>query len=79
MWVPGTGTLVQRPCTMPVFYVTVAPESRDQHPFAAAPTWVIEAGDEDAARDKAELRYRRRHPQIERLRVRVRPAPTRRS
>ena len=60
---------------MPRFYVTVGPESRDEHPLAAAPTWLIEAANEDAARDKAELRYRRSHPDIERLRVRLRHAP----
>jgi hypothetical protein len=58
---------------MPRYYVTVAPESPDGHPGAPAPTRVIDAPNEEAARDHAEVAYRRAHPTVEQLRIRVTP------
>jgi hypothetical protein len=55
------------------YVVTVGPESREEHPLASAPTWLIEAADEETARDKAELMYRRLHPEVARVRVRLTP------
>ena len=58
---------------MPRYYVTVGPEDPAEHPGAVTPTWALDAADEDAARDRAELAYRRDHPEVQRLRVRVTP------
>ncbi len=58
---------------MPRFYVTVGPRDPAEHPGAPSPTWVVDAADEDAARDKAELAYRRRNPSVRELRLRIRP------
>jgi hypothetical protein len=59
------------------FYITVAPASRADHPLAPAPTWVVEAADKDAARNKAEASYRRLHPEVDRLRLRLTAANAR--
>jgi hypothetical protein len=62
---------------MPRYYITVHPKSRAEHPFAPAPTYVVDAANEDAARDKAEVRYRRSHADVERLSLRITPASAR--
>lgn len=59
------------------YLVTVGPENREEHPLASSPTWLIEATDEEAARDRAELMYRRRHPEVARVRVRLTPTTPR--
>jgi hypothetical protein len=59
------------------YYVTVGPESRDDHPSAGSPTWVVEAADEGAARDRAEVAYRRRYPEVRYLRLRLTRARSR--
>jgi hypothetical protein len=58
---------------VPHYYVTIGPEDHDQHPSAPAPTWIIDAADEDAARDHAEVMYRRDHPEVAKLRIRLSP------
>ncbi len=60
---------------MPRYFVTVGPESAAEHPGAPTPTWLIEAGDEGAARDHAEVRYRRAHAEVEHVRLRVTQEP----
>ena len=56
---------------MPRYYVTVAPESREEHPGAPGPTWIVDAPTEDAASDHAEVVYRRENPTVEKLRIRI--------
>ena len=59
---------------MPRFYVTVGPQSRTEHPFAPAPTWVVDAADEDAASHTAETLDRLSNPDVEPIRLRLTPA-----
>jgi hypothetical protein len=59
------------------FYVTVGPELRADDPIAPTATWLIEAADEQAALDKAEVRYRRSHPDADPLRLRLTSATPR--
>jgi hypothetical protein len=58
---------------MPRYYVTVGPQSPEEHPGPPnpSPTWVVDAADEDAARDQAEVSYRRSHPGVGTLRLRL--------
>jgi hypothetical protein len=63
---------------MPRYYVTVGPETDEEHTSADSPTLVVDAADEDAARDKVEVRYRRDHPGVRRVRLRVTRARERR-
>jgi hypothetical protein len=60
---------------MPRYLITVGPEVWDDHPDAPSPTWVVEAADEAAARDRAEVMYRRDHPEVHKLRLRVTEEP----
>jgi hypothetical protein len=59
---------------MPRYYITVGPQFREECPSACRPTWIIDAADESAARDRAEVTYRRSYLDVLHVGVRVTPA-----
>jgi len=61
---------------VPRYYVTVGPEDPGRNPGEPTPTWFVDAVDESTARDRAELEYRREHPGVGRLRVRITADPS---
>jgi hypothetical protein len=60
------------------YLVTIGPESPDDHPDAVSATLIVDAVDERAARHQAEVTYRREHPTVGGLRLRVTLASGRR-
>ncbi len=60
---------------MPRFYVTIGPESTEEHVAVPSPTWIVDATDSNAASDHAEVAYRRAHPEVQRLRIRLTQEP----
>jgi hypothetical protein len=55
---------------VPHYCVTIGPEHPEQYSGAPTPTWIIDAADEAAARDHAEVMHRRDHPEVAALRIR---------
>jgi hypothetical protein len=60
--------------TMSRFYITIGPAALEGYPEAPRATLVVHAPDERAARADAELMYRREHPEVDELRLRLTPA-----
>jgi hypothetical protein len=56
------------------FYMTIGPAALEGYPEAPRATLVVHAPDERAARADAELIYRREHPEVDELRLRLTPA-----
>jgi hypothetical protein len=56
---------------VPRYYITIGPQSRTDNAFAPAPTWVVDAADEEAARNQTETLYRLSNPEVDQIRIRV--------
>ena len=53
------------------YAVTVEPDDHRAHPKASVVNSTVDAGDKDAALEAAEASYRRTHPDVGKLRLRV--------
>ena len=56
---------------MPRYYITVGPQTQTGNVHAPAPTWVVDAADEEAARNQVETLYRLSNPEVDQIRIRV--------